>query len=135
MNEYKRANAPDILTSGGLGPCTCVGAIYGKKGYMVHYTAGADSSEFDTFLGDLRREVKRKDRLKIYVAGLEEQPGLDEIALDERKNVLKKIADSGFKTTEVRWNWPDSTQTLSLILSENRAIYEEDMLDEEHKGE
>jgi len=34
--EYKTAQSPDILDSGGLGPCIAVGAIYRQKG--VHGT-------------------------------------------------------------------------------------------------
>ena len=140
MNEYKKANAPDILTSGGLGPCICVGAIYNKKGYMTHFVPGAGLYELDQLLDDLKRDVKRKSSLKIYVAGGELEPinenrpidktkENNETQIEYRKLTLDRIADYGFKPAEVRWGWPDSSQELSLILSENRAEYEEDLIE------
>jgi hypothetical protein len=139
MNEYKTTTAPNILTSGGLGPCICVGAIYKKKGYMTHFVTGAGLCELNRLLDDLKRDVKTKSSLKVYVAGGELRGAkinsVDETQIEYRKLTLDRIADYGFKTTEVRWNWPDSTQELFLILSENRAVYEEDLIDSRDEGE
>ena len=130
MNEYKKARAPHILRSSGLGPCICVGADYNKSGYMVHYPSGAYSLKFEKLLKDLKKDVKDKSLLKIYVAGGAEVPEDEEsteMVLDARKDCLEKIADAGFKPTEVRWNHPDTTQTLSLILDEGKAVYNQEL--------
>lgn len=59
--NYKKARAPDKLYSGGLGLCIAIGAIYGKRGYMVHeHPVKHDYGAFieRTIFADLRKDVK-----------------------------------------------------------------------------
>src|SRR3989344_5498182 len=41
MFEYTKAQKPDALTSGGLGPCIAVGAIYDPMGYIYRTNGNA----------------------------------------------------------------------------------------------
>ena len=99
--EYKTTRAPNELYSGGLAPCIAMGAIYGKKGYMFHaHPVGHDfSSHIEPIFRDLRRDVKDKTKLQIYVVGGElEVNDEDENDLKAgRQTVLNKIAQSGFE--------------------------------------
>lgn len=137
VNEYKKATAPDILDSGGLGPCIAVGAIYGKKGYMVHWVPGTILEELDKLLKDLKKGVKDLSKLDIYIAGGgidpdEEDEEEEKIVLEERELCLEKIADAGFSENIRKVQWaknaskPNSYQCLTLLLSENKAVYEEE---------
>lgn len=108
--EYKKAKAPDILTSGGLGPCIAVGAIYCSKGYLAHFShIVPPRPELERLLGDLKKDVKNKSKLKIYIAGgglddclnKEHLPDIDlkevnKDILDTRKTTLKMIEEAGF---------------------------------------
>ena len=129
--QYRTTRAPNELYSGGVGPCIVMGAIYGKKGYMFHaQPVGHDfSSHIEPIFRDLRRNVKDKNQLQIYVIGGEIEIN-DEYGSDMRagrQTVLEKIARDGFNEAvkEVRWCPPNYVQDLRLILSERRAEIEE----------
>ncbi|HIH13402.1 TPA: hypothetical protein HA242_06800 [Candidatus Woesearchaeota archaeon] len=97
---------------------------------MFHAPPGADfSSHIEPIFRDLRKDVKDKNRVQIYVIGGEE---VNDQYKDEtragRQTVLDKIVRSGFEycIKVVRWCPFNHNQTLSLILSEGRAEIEED---------
>jgi len=129
--EYETATAPDELYSGGIGPCIVMGAIYGKKGYMIH--GHSINTNFGMFIEpiftDLRKAIHKKN-LGIYVIGGEtardEDPECVEEILHGRQTLLDKIKDEGLSPCLklVRWNQPNYTQTLRLVLSKGKAITE-----------
>jgi len=131
--EYKKTTSPNELYSDGLGPCIAMGAIYSKKGYMFHaHPVGHDfSNHIEPIFRDLRRDVKDKSKLHIYVVGgeIEVNDGVEDEMRAGRQTVLDKIVQSGFEkcVREVRWCPPGYNQTLRLILSESRAEIEEDL--------
>ena len=132
QSEYKKAQAPDILYSGGLGPCIVVGAIYRGNGFMVHMPDPlCEEYLLESLLKDLRKGARNRRDLKIYVAGGGRDSGEDEDynrgITENRKLVLEKIAKEGFESQiqEVRWNNLNCNQTLTLFLAEGRAEYEE----------
>ena len=135
--EYRTSRSPNVLYSGGLRPCIAMGAIYGKKGYMFHAppVGHAFSTHIEPIFRDLRKDVKDKNRLQIYVVGGEIEVN-DEYKgekLAGRQTVLDKIVQSGFEkcVKEVRWCLPNYYQELRLILLEGRAVIDEfDELDE-----
>ena len=134
MNEYASATAPDRLSSGGLGPCIAVGAIYENLGHMIHYVPLQKFDEvpcINKFFQALERSVLDKRKLKIYVAGWqivreqEDEDGILEMLIQERKTVLEKITGRGYKIDDVRWCPHGFGQVLTLNLSDNCAHYEE----------
>ncbi|HLD33456.1 MAG TPA: hypothetical protein VJB66_01935 [Candidatus Nanoarchaeia archaeon] len=137
MFEYKKAQKPDVLTSGGLGPCIAVGAIYDTIGYMSHSVDTEQVSyELDALLDVLRREANPR-RTKIYIAGGgldSEFPSLIQGILNSRRITLEKIAAAGFKPTKIQWGLGNSRQKLILDFKKGKTVYEEisDEDDESH---
>lgn len=125
--EYKRATSPEDLYSRFIGPCIVMGAIYGRMGYMFHCPPIGHnfSDHIEPIFEDLRKDVKSKRWLEVYVIGGE--VGFNDIYKGEmmagRRTVLEKIALSGFENCVrvVRWCPPGFAQSLRLILSERRA--------------
>ncbi|MBS3093467.1 hypothetical protein J4456_02700, partial [Candidatus Pacearchaeota archaeon] len=133
QGEYKKARAPDELDSGGIGPCIAIGAIYNKRGYMVHeHSVGHNYADFidTTIFRDLRKDVKDKKNLQIYIigAGIEINDEYKDNKIAGRQAVLDKIVENGFQEAvkDIRWCPTNYTQSLRLILSECRAEIEED---------
>jgi hypothetical protein len=132
MFDYKKAKAPDELYSGGVGPCISIGAIYQKKGYMIHEvsTYRGFLKNINKLFNDLKKDVKDKSKLQIYVIGGEIGDDLEygqDIEFG-RKTVLEKIAENGFNNCvrEVRWCDNNHCQTLRLMLSEGKAEIEDE---------
>ena len=141
QGEYRKARSPDVLDSGGIGPCIVVGAIYGKKGYMSHEVSSLIDLRLDEMLRDLKKECRELRKLEIYIAGggtdSREDTYINDGILDERVKILELIAEAGLSRAikEIRWNKDRHNQTLVLLLSEHRAEYkmdsDEDLEDED----
>jgi len=131
---YKTAKAPETLSSGGLGPCIAVGAIYREKGYMLHSppTQEGFGKLLDPLFIDLKREVRDKNWVKIYVIGGESsQADNNDDVMAAQNAVIDKIAAYGFSKCikEIRWCPPNSIQKLDLILSEGRGVIEDEEME------
>ncbi len=137
QQEYKKTFAPNVLESGGLGPCVAVGAIYGRRGYMAHAVPGFILDYARRLLKDLQVDVERIDDLRIYVIGgnayLSEgdqhsKEHYRRHVIQAREGVINLIKDSGFSSAVklVKWSMPDQLQSLELILSEGRVVINED---------
>ena len=130
VGEYEKARAPDTLLAG-FGPCIVIGAIYGKKGYMFHHAPCNDYYRvIKPIFSDLRRDVRNRQNLKLYVAG-------GEIVKEDYEyncvdDVLKRIRESDFeKCVEfIRWCMTGFCQDLELILDDGVAGFNEDREDE-----
>ena len=129
--EYKTAQAPNILYSGGLGPCIAMGAIYGKKGYMFHTPSLDHTPELlDSMIADLNREVADKRELSVYIAGGEINPEDEETFVDIRncrKTLIERLEKEGLTKNirKLRWNPTNHIQNLKLLLSKGKGIIEE----------
>ncbi len=127
--EYQKTRAPNELYSGGVGPCIVVGAIYRKKGYMFHQHSVASyfSSKIEPIFRDLKKDVKDKSKLQLYIVGGKIYKEYKEEMIEGRKIVLDKIAENGFEecVKEIRWCPFEYYQTLRLILDDGRAEIEE----------
>jgi len=146
-DDYQKAEAPDRMYSGGLGPSIAVGAIYGRKGYLAHFVPNDTISvKFEQFLKDLGKDVKNFAWLKIYVAGggdlfipgqesEEDIRKIREGTLRGRKKCLDRLARAGFKEyiEEIRWAKPCHNQELILDLSTRTHRYEEDLDEDFYK--
>src|SRR3989338_2195842 len=114
--EYETAEAPEEVYAH-LGPCIGVGAIYQRKGYLLH-TQPVGWRDFSTqltpILDDLTKEVIDKSKLQIYVAGCSLNGKYDEEMLEGRKIVLESITKAGFQEClrKVQWAKYYSSQTL-----------------------
>ena len=133
QNEYRKAQAPDILYSGGIGPCIIVGALHGKSGYMAHMVDPiVEQDLLESLLKDLIKNTRNKRDIKIYLAGGGTESQQDREynlgILESRRFTIERIAERGFKESikTVKWNSQDSTQALTLFLSDGRVGYEED---------
>ena len=129
VNEYKKATAPDELYSGGAGPCIVIGAIYEGTGYMLHDpSVFVDYTKFtEPIFADLRRDVKDKSKLKLYVFGAELDGDMDDEIMKGRQAVLDEIVKSGFQKAVKKLKWCPTgfTQSLRLNLSRGSAKIEE----------
>jgi|GEM_PF-1631657 len=132
---YKRTRAPDILDSGGLGPCVSVGAVYQEEGYMSHDTSPSDDTEgLDQLLMDLETDVTDKSQLKIFVGGGSTHPKFSREHNDQiragRQVVVDKINDAGFgdQIEEIKWGTPKISLGLSLDISEKRHEFDETLV-------
>ena len=137
---YRTARSPDEMDSVGQGPCIVIGAIYRRKGYMLHNVVegGGEESFLRPLLNDLKRDVKNLEDLSIYLGGGGFSPEDEsrQETLDRREVILKILSDEGYDTCIKEVGWledPCSTQGLRLILSEGRAVYDE-LLDEDVIG-
>ena len=127
-HEYKTAEAPEELGAV-FGPCIGIGAIYEKKGYLLHSHAvgGGFRETIKPIFDDLLRDVIDKTRLKIYVAGCSLDGYCQTEMLEGRQLVLEAIENAGFNdcVAEIRWAKNFSSQELTLILEEGRAEIED----------
>ncbi len=127
--DYKTAQAPEELYAY-LRTCIGIGAIYNRKGYLLHTQPAGwvnFSLQLTPILEDLERDVEDKSKLQIYVAGcLLDGKDVPEV-LKGRATVLESIAKLGFKECirKIQWAKYNTHQTLSLILAENRGEIEE----------
>jgi len=126
--DYQTAFAPNELVARG-GPCIFLGAIYENKGYLLHVShySSKDSEPMNLF-EDLKKDVKNKKWLKIYLGGGGFDIDLDqEYILENRRLALEDIKKHGLESRikRIRWCPSKSCQALRLILSNLTAQYEE----------
>ena len=128
--EYETAEAPEEVYAH-LGPCIGVGAIYQRKGYLLHtQPVGWNnfSAQLAPLLDDLTKDVRDKSKLQIYIAGCSLDGEYDQEVLEGRKTVLEVITNAGFQEClrKVQGAKYYSSQTLYLILEEGVGTIEED---------
>lgn len=131
-NEYAFARSPDILTSGGLGVCIAIGALYGNKfkfGGMIHSPDFMVTPKLlDPFLRKLAKKHRDDYPLRLYLAGgnlvCDDEPSQTYTSSDIRVHVLERIAH--FSLTDcIRKTWwndrVDQGVDLTLNLQKGRA--------------
>ena len=130
--EYRRARAPNILETTGIGPCIAIGAIYRNKGHMIHVSSlslgGLSERLVARMLQNLKTEEAGRKFLKLFIAGggLVNDEEVDQTILKDREATLEMISEVGLESyiRKIGWNERWCTQTLALHLEENMAVYE-----------
>ena len=134
MEPYVKSTSPNIIVSGGLGPCIAVGAIYKAVGYMVHFHS-ISFSEWDLkslvdLLITLNKEIKNKSKLKIYIAGAGSDPGDSKeekkLMIKDRNVTLETIAKHKLSDNLEKVEWRKTSymsQELVLDLKDGEAIF------------
>jgi len=137
MFEMEKAECPDILASGGLGPCIAIGVydLQSKSGYMMH-DPQFEEEDLEERIKIIREDYKDLSRLSLFVAGNAFSAGLElgkagfkgiprERIYASRElviNFLKKY----FKDSQMKVQWlPDNyTGELYLDTSTGKFTFE-----------
>ena len=118
--EMKKAHYPDILRSGGLGPCIAIG-VYDpntRSGYMMH-EPHFQYAKLDEKIQKILRDYKDASRLKIFVAGNSlsshddnTQRGFEMSNRPHVERCMKKY----FQDSQVRIQWVPDDHCAELYL-------------------
>lgn len=111
--EHNVADFPDVLDSGGLGPCIVVGLLFSQRAFMLHTALFThevtEQNGRHAFFNQLDREVPITDRAstKALVIGSqvdEEEDKATRIAgIESREAVLGELRSLGFTDIHVQW--------------------------------
>jgi chemotaxis receptor (MCP) glutamine deamidase CheD len=119
MDESGRVNYPNVISSGGLGPCIAVG-IYDKKsrsGYMMHKAGADNDKDLEVFLRDTLKSTTKED-LKVWVCGgvIDVDDG-DEADVQSARNHVINLIEEYFEKEQVSINWAKPRTITELILN------------------
>lgn len=123
--EMKKANFPDILRSGGLGPCIAIG-LYDSKtrsGYMMHEV---DYTDLDRKIREIKRDYCDLRRLKIFVVG----NSLDSLGSEEQREYeiskrphIEQILKKYFQGSQLQIKWMHDNHCAELFLDTSTGIF------------
>ncbi len=71
IDEFRKATCPDVLKSGGLGPCIAIG-VYNpsdRSGYMLHEADPQTTNYLMEFLRTIEADYGGMDGLRVRVGG------------------------------------------------------------------
>jgi len=131
--ETKKALFPDILDSGGLGPCIAV-AIYDpvtRSGYMAHSPSFDNDEILETLIQRVQEDYGDLSSLRILAFGGAIDTGIflpDQIQGVKRCRVyVDDILKKHFSAPQIQIKWAANYMIASLILdtSKGRFITEE----------
>lgn len=134
QGEYGKVKSPEVIASGGLGPCIAIG-IYDKKrkcGYMIH----ADNAHYNKVVTDLLNRILVKSKLNnltIYVAGGGANSNDDDYAsvMESRDYVTEELR-SRFNSDQITIEWNKHNDTHELFLdTSNGKFYNENSNEED----
>jgi hypothetical protein len=113
--------SPEIISSGGLGPCIAIGIYHKrkKKGYMLHVACPSASASAETFLDHVIKETKNTETLKVYVCGssIERRDGRESVEdANQDREFIKELINEKLKTRNTEFNWAPSDATTELFL-------------------
>ena len=114
--EMKKANFPDTLRSGGLGPCTAIG-VYDSKtksGYMMHEIDFQDA-DLDGKIQEIKRDYGDLTGLEIFVVG----NSLD--SFDDEEQREYEISKRPYVEQTLRKYFQDSQLQIRWILDDHCA--------------
>ena len=71
MFDFEKVIYPDVISSGGLGPCIAVGFYNSKlkEGYMVHEPCFHDSKSLDRIINSIKSDGTNLNDLTVYATG------------------------------------------------------------------
>lgn len=111
---------PNILNSGGLGPCVAIG-IYNpneRSGYMIHHPMPYKDN-LNSFFKVIKKDYKNTSNLKIYVTG-NSPSETDDLTQDEHyslRTLVEESIENNFESSKLRYDWTDDLNCItSLIL-------------------
>ena len=129
--EMKKANSPDILRSGGLGPCIAIG-IYDSKtksGYMMH---GLDfqSDDLDGKIQEIKKDYGNLTELQIFAVG----NSLDSFDNEEQREYeiinrpfVEQILRKYFQDSQLQIKWIHDDHCAELFLDTSTGEFELDI--------
>lgn len=132
QGEVKKAQPPDVVETGGLGPCVGI-FIYDpvtKQAIAAHFTDPIqDEKIFSEMLDEVDQIFPDKQRLRVYIGG---GGPLEEESLDETKEtrsfVKEEIKRRGFQKAQVKIRWTDdSLETVQMRLTTETGEVEYDI--------
>jgi len=106
MGELKKALYPNILCSGGLGPCIAV-AVYHpatRSGYMLH----EHHADIEAKIKEIQRDYRDLSRVQVYVTGNSSLSSLDteQRAFERYFRVdVEKIINQYFNQRQTTFEW------------------------------
>ncbi len=115
--EAGKAENPQIISSGGMGPCISIG-IYDpitKRGYMRHQNSPDNDSEMEDFIIKTLTECFNANILDVYVAGGAEGKFAEGV-LDSRIYV-EELLLKYFDKDQIKTKWSKYDTTTELILN------------------
>ena len=137
INEYKEVRSPQVISSGGLGPCIAVGVYHKskKKGYMLHAARPSGSAITEQFLDLVVEQTKNSAALSVYICGssverIDGEDGVDE-AFEDREFVEDTVRQK-LNTENIEINWASKDSTAELFLdSKNGEFFFEELPNDE----
>lgn len=121
MSENAKAQYPDILSSGEMGPCITV-AIYDtirKCGYMSHQPGAEHNNNLENFITDTLSICEKGD-VTVFVCGGTIDKGDEWVTPESVKNsraYVKKLVFSHFDKKQVQISWGHAGTSSELILN------------------
>ncbi|MFW6024728.1 MAG: hypothetical protein ACOCRX_00130 [Candidatus Woesearchaeota archaeon] len=120
--------SPNILNSGGLGPCVAIG-FYNpneKSGYMLHHPMPYKDN-LDNYFNEIKEDYKDTSNLEIYVTG--NSPSMsDDINQIDHYNLRELIEESltdYFYDSKLNYDWTDDYNCITnLILDLEKGHFE-----------
>ena len=118
-DHWKKAYSPNILCSGGIGPCVAI-SIYdskSKSGYMLHDPSPTLMKRISPFLKEVIEDYGSVSGLEVHVTGAAICDGEDfeEVLPLEREYTLKELYKV-FKEDQVFVEWLPNNTIGELIL-------------------
>ena len=120
-SEMKKANYPDTLRSGGLGPCIAIG-VYdpkSKSGYMMH-EGNFQYEDLDGAIQVIERDYGDLSSLKVFATGNslssyddDEEQREYEIA---NRPFVEQILNKYFQASQLQIEWMPDDVTADLYL-------------------
>ena len=118
IGEGRAASAPDIMRSGGLGPCIAIAAYdpRTRSGYMVHEPAPG-KQELAAFVQVVENAYGGLERVRVFAAGgaLDPYPMLPELTgmIDESRKIVEDALRKRFGR-RARFSWGECELFLDL---------------------
>ncbi len=137
--EFKKAYSPDVLSSGGLGPCIAVGVFdpLTRSGYIMHspgFKICEPEMEFNLFriIEDYLGSSRDLSKLKVFAAGcaFERDDDLDfrKFKIDERAHA-ERILRNYFNDSQLTIKWTPNNHIAALSLYTSTGKFEVDYID------
>ncbi|MCW3084226.1 MAG: hypothetical protein JWP12_1592 [Bacteroidetes bacterium] len=123
MGEDAKAESPQIISSGGMGPCISVAISdpIGKCGYMRHQSNPENDNDLEDFIIKSLAECSNVNIVKVYAAGGAEGEDADHV-LDSRKYVLELLSKYFIKS-QIKIKWSKHEGVAELVLDTGKGKF------------